>query len=237
MATNTIKDKIKKLLALADSSTFDHESHAALQKAQELMAIHKLEMMDLTEEQKKSCIRKKTILSYSTRSSDHYRNDLSSIIADNFCCVNYLSTPRGTRTHYVCFMGMEEDVEIACEVLYAAESAIIRGYNRVYKELCKEYDIDYVPAKYFNPAKIGYIEGYLAGLRQALQSQKDQHQGWGLVLAVPQEAKDFIGGLREVDFGGVTYIDNTFYDSGYTDGKRFSLNKKLDSNKVQEKLI
>lgn len=228
MEINEVKNKIKKLLALHEDGANDNESYVALLKAQELMAKYKLEKSDISEEEKKQCIQCRTTLSYGTRSSDHYLNDLAAIIAENFCCINYVSTPRGTKTHYICFMGMEDDVSIAEEVIHAANSAIIRGYNRVYKELCKEYQIDYVPARYFNPVKTGYIDGYLDGLKAKLESQKAQHQEWGLVLVVPQEAKDFLGGLDKVSFGGDSYLtDRTYYDEGYEDGNNFQLNKKL----------
>lgn len=237
MDINEVKNKIKKLLTLhEDGGASDHESYVALQKAQELMARYKIEMGDIKEEEK-NCIQKKTTMSYGSRSSDHYMNELANVIAENFCCVSYMSTPRGTRTHCICFMGMEDDVSIAEEVLYSANSAIVRGYNRVYKELCSEYDMDYIPAKYFNPAKEGYVNGYIDGLKYALESQKEQHQEWGLVLVVPQEAKSFLDGLKVKNFGQVvTFVDNTYYNEGYSDGSNFHLNKKLDTNKVRGEL-
>ena len=230
MDIENIKKKVKKLLALSESSTFDEESHTALMRAQELMAKYKLEQMDIEDKEEQKCIQKKTILSYGTRSSDSYRDELASIIADNFCCVNYISTRRGSRTHFICLMGMQDDVEIACDALYTADNAIIRGYNRVYKMIAKEYGLDYVPAKYFNPAKEGYVKGYLAGLKKALEDQKEQNQEWGLVLVAPKEAQEFMGGLDSVSFGGVKRVDNSYYDEGYTDGKNFQMSKKLGNN-------
>lgn len=236
MNIDNIKSKIKKLLALSEDNPSDAESYVALQKAQELMALYKLEQKDISEEYRnQECVKVKTTLSYGTRSSDHYLDDLAGIIANNFCCVNYISTPRGSRTHYVCFMGMKDDVDIAQEVIHTANMQIIRGYNRVYNEVCKEHNITYLPAKYFNPLKTGYIEGYLAGLKHALESQKEKHQEWGLVLVTPKEAQDYMSNLKSVDFGGTIYVDNTYYDKGYTDGSNFNLNKKID-NKGQERI-
>lgn len=234
MELNEVKAKIKKLLTLSEDGANDHESYVALMKAQELMAKYKLNKSDISDEEKKQCIHRKTTAHYSTRSSDYYLNELAIIIAENFCCVNYVSTPHKSRTHYVCFMGMEEDVDIAEEVFHAANAAIIRGYNRVYKDLCREYDITYVPAEYFNPAKTGYIEGYLAGLKIALDSQKEQHQEWGLVLVAPQEAQNFINGLESRNFRHTILVDNTYYEEGYNDGINFHLNKKLDNSKFDK---
>lgn len=237
MDIESVKSKIKKLLALSQDNKNDDESYAALQKAQELMAKYKLENNDISDEDKKQeCIHKKTILGYGTRSSDHYLNDLATVIADNFCCVNYISTPRGSRTHYISFMGMEEDVEISAEALYTANNAIVKGYNRIYREVCRDQGIDYLPTKYFNPLKVGYIEGYIAGLKKAFEDQKAKHQEWGLVLVVPEEAKEFMSNLESANFN--TYINPSavYYAQGYEDGKNFHLKDKLPQGKELDKI-
>lgn len=234
MDVDSIKNKIKKLLALAADGNNDHESYVAFQQAQKLMAKYKLEQKDISDsKESRECIRKKTSASYGTRSSDHYLNTLASVIADNFCCVNYISTPRGTQTHYIWFMGLEEDVSICEEVLYAANCAIITGYNKIYNDLSKEYNT-YIPARFFNPKKIGYALGYIAGLKHALESQKEQHQEWGLVMVAPKEAQDFMNGLKDVSFGeyNMSYTSD-YYGQGYEDGKKFHLNKKIDTGAPQ----
>ena len=237
MNNNNIKEKIKKLLALSADNPSDAESYAALQKAQELMAQYKIEQKDImTEDQIKKCIHRKTTLTYGSRSSDHFLSELASIIAENFCCVDYISRVRGTQTNRVCFMGMEDDVEIAEEALHVANAAIIRGYNRVYREACKEYDTDYLPAMYFNPLKLGYIEGYMAGLKQVFEDQKEKNQEWGLVLVAPQEAKDFLSALDVREFNTIQRVDNSYYEEGYKDGKNFNLNKKIDDGKTTARI-
>ena len=228
MDVETIKSKIKKLLTLAEDGNNDHESYAAFQRAQELMAKYKLEQKDISKNKEtRECIRKKTSACYGTRSSDHYLDNLADVIAENFCCVNYISTPRGTQTHHIWFMGLEEDVAICEEVLYAANCAIIRGYNKLYNELSRAYNT-YIPAKFFNPKKIGYTLGYIAGLKEALESQKEEHQEWGLVMVAPKEAQDFISKLKGVSFGASEQsVSYGYYDRGYEDGKHFHLNKKI----------
>lgn len=227
-----VKNKIKKLLALSEDNPSDAEGYAAFQKAQELMAKYKLDKSDISEEEQKKCIRRTTTLHYGTRSSDHYLNELANIIANNFCCINYITTKRGYKTHYINFMGMEEDVDIAEEVIHTANAAIIRGYNKVYHDLCRQYHMDYMPAKYFNPAKTGYIDGYLDGLKDAFESQREKNQEWGLVLVAPQEAQDFLGGLNKKNFSRQVFVDRSYYNDGYNDGNNFHLNKKLNNSKT-----
>jgi len=235
MSIENIKDKIRKLLALSADNPSEAESYSALQKAQELMARYKIEAGEVSPEdaKKQECVQRKTTLKYTTRSSDHYLNDLAAVIARNFCCINYISTPHGTQSHYICFMGLKDDVDIAEEVLHAANTYIIKGYNRVYREACQEYDLDYLPAKYFNPLKTGYIDGYLDGLKDALEAQKEKNQEWGLVLVVPQEAQDFKINLNKVDFGlgAGNFTDRSYYDKGYEDGNSFQTHKRLGETK------
>lgn len=235
MTKEVMKDKIKKLLALAGNNPSDEESYSALQKAQALMAQYKIEENELSEDQREGCIKVKTSFSFSKNSSDGYLIDLAEIIADNFSCVHYMSSIRGSRTYYISFMGLESDVSVCVEAMTVANLAIIRGYNKVWRMMCKKYNMDYIPAKYFNPAKIGYIEGYLRGLKEVLESQKEQNQEWGLVLVPPKEATDYIGSLSATGDRGeksLTYSES-YMQEGYKDGKQFNLNKKLENKEVR----
>lgn len=225
-----IIDKIKKLLSLASNNTSDEESMSALNKAQELMVQYKIQEneIDATDQDKK-CIHKTTELRFSPTSSDMYIADLADIIAENFCCVTYLVKRYAERYRYIAFMGYEEDVDLAIEAMTLANIAIVRGYNRVYNDLCKKYGIDYVPAKIFNPNKIGYAKGYLKGLKESFKTQKEEHQEWGLVLVAPQEAIDYISDLSSFSMNA-SYNRSTsnYYDEGYGDGKKFNMSKRLD---------
>lgn len=231
MDRESMKDKIKKLLALSADNPSEAESYSALQKAQALMAQYKIEEGELTEE-KRECVTCKTAFSYGSNSSDAYLNELAGIIADNFCCVNYLSRTHGTKRYNIVFMGLDEDVDVCIEAMTIANTTILRGIDRVWKDMCKEYDLKYIPARHFNPAKVGYIEGYMKGLKEVFESQKEKNQEWGLVLVAPQEAQDFMSTLKVRDTASdksLTYAIN-YYNEGYEDGKRFNMNKKIDEN-------
>lgn len=232
MNKEEMKDKIKKLLALSNDNASDAESISAFQKAQELMMKYKIEQSEISEDDvEKKCIQRQTTIKYGTRSSDQYLNDLAEVIAENFCCVNYVKSPKYTQSHYICFMGLEDDVDIAEEVLTTAATAIKRGYDRVYKIAQAEMRLDYLSAKIFNPIKTGYTEGYIKGIREALQSQREQNQEWGLVLVTPKEATDFIDSLQHIENDRIIYTDHSYYNYGYSDGINFELNKKLENKK------
>lgn len=227
-----IKDKIRKLLALSHGTDSDNESYVALQKAQALMAEYKLSEKDIKpEEASKKCIHKRTNFSYTYRSSDYYLNELAEIIAENFCCINYISKAKKKQRCTVYFMGKEEDVSIAEEALNIANFAIIHGYNKVWKSMCEMYGIDYIPAKLFNPAKLGYIKGYMEGLKEALRTQREENQEWGLVLVAPKEALEFYNSLHEMNINFSTpRVSGSYYNEGYTDGRSFNMHKKISSD-------
>ena len=108
MADN-YKEKIKKLLALAQSDN-ENEAKAALLKAKELMAQHKIEEADLEDAQNKKVVRVKTKFTCSKR-RDSWMGSLSAVIARNFCCQATTSRKWNHQTRTVTFVGLEGDID------------------------------------------------------------------------------------------------------------------------------
>lgn len=79
------KDKIKKLLALAESPN-ENEAQAALLKARQLMAEHKIGEADLEEPEDKEVLHKRTSVTFSKR-RDGWISNLAVVIAENYCCM------------------------------------------------------------------------------------------------------------------------------------------------------
>lgn len=86
MATN-IKDKIAKLLALAESPN-ENEAKAALLKARELMAEHKLRPEEVVKADKVKVIREVLDVTC-TAMTNPWAVSLSAIIAEHYCCRAY----------------------------------------------------------------------------------------------------------------------------------------------------
>ena len=78
------KEKIKKLLALAESNN-EHEAKAALLKAKELMAAHKISEIDLVEIKNKKVRKVMSGVTYTNR-SNRWVGTLACTIAENYCC-------------------------------------------------------------------------------------------------------------------------------------------------------
>lgn len=86
MAIN-IKDKIAKLLALAESPN-ENEAKAALLKARELMAEHKLRPEDVKKAKKEKVIRKVLDITC-TAMTNPWAASLSAVVAEHYCCRAY----------------------------------------------------------------------------------------------------------------------------------------------------
>ena len=74
-----IRDRIAKLLALSESPN-EHEAKAALLKARELMATHKLRPEDVLDAKEQKVIRK-TIRASCTKMTNKWAVELSAVIA------------------------------------------------------------------------------------------------------------------------------------------------------------
>ena len=81
------KAKIKKLLALAESPV-EAEAQAALLKARELMAKHKLSERDLKDVGKRE-VRDVELEITCSKRRDPWIVNLSGVIAENYCCQGY----------------------------------------------------------------------------------------------------------------------------------------------------
>lgn len=113
MATD-YKDKIRKLLALAESPV-EAEAKIALLKARELMAKHKLTEVELGEAENQAVRNVLTDITCSKR-RDPWVIHLSAVIGENYCCTSYRSHNSGQQTQVVGFIGLEEDVEICTAI-------------------------------------------------------------------------------------------------------------------------
>lgn len=88
-----IKDRIAKLLALAESPN-EHEAKAALLKARELMAEYKLRPEEISRSKDEKVIRRTTDITC-TKMTNTWATRLSAIIASHYCCRAYRTHKKG----------------------------------------------------------------------------------------------------------------------------------------------
>ena len=230
------KDKIKKLLALAESNN-EHEARAALLKAKELMAEYKIEEIDLADAKNRKVKRVYTE-HYWTKRGEFWIGSLASVIAENYCCKSASVIPyKGAQKREIFFVGLEDDVDLCAKIFdYAVESA--RKFGKLYLlDNYKNYDLT---SQEKNRVKNSYAIGFSKGVKEAFEVQKEEQMqkeenghsetGWGLVMAVPQEVIDECSSFTTDKYRSKNRIINcSIYNDGYKEGTRFNPNGRLTS--------
>lgn len=221
MATN-IKEKISKLLALADNPN-ENEAREALLKARELMAKHKLSLDDVEKTAESKVIREVLDVTC-TKMTNPWAVELSAVIAENYCCRAYRNKKNGGRIYSIGFVGLEEDFEIAKRIFLYAYSSII--------DYCSQH-IKTVPGDPSGSRRRkcnAYGYGFTVGVLRAFERQNEKNQEWGLVLSVPKEVDDSISDMRKddasfADPGGKENFE--YHVKGYYDGIKFDPTRRL----------
>lgn len=201
MATN-IKDKIAKLLALAESPN-ENEAKAALLKARELMAEHKLRPEEVVKADKVKVIREVLDVTC-TAMTNPWAVSLSAIIAEHYCCRAYRNRGAGCKTNRIGLVGLEEDFEIAKRIFLYAYDCVMASIkanikrdpsdpSETYREKCNAY-------------------------------------GWGLVMVVPKAVDDNMADMgKKTSFGKEKTGGwrDAYRALGYQDGKQFDPTTRL----------
>ena len=218
------KEKIKKLLALSESSN-EHEAKAALLKAKELMAEYKIAEVDLVDARNRKVKRIDTGCYY-TKRGEFWISKLAQVIAENYCCRSASSVYKGAQKRQVIFIGLEDDVDLCAKIFeYAVDSA--RKFGKGYlKEKYKGYSLT-VQDK--NRVKNSYAYGFTLGVKEAFEMQKRDESEWGLVMVVPKEVTDECSGFRTDRYRVKSTVYGTVKDDGYEEGRRFNPSAKLES--------
>lgn len=227
---SAVKEKIAKLLALATSPN-EKDAQAALLKARELMAKHKLRPEECQEKQSVKVV-KQTVGMECTQMTDTWVPELAAIVGERYCCKAYRQHVKGAKKVTMGFVGLEDDFEVCRRVyLYAcqcvkARCEDIRARERgrsatELREMCNAF---------------GW--GFCYGLEAAFQQQEKEHQEWGLVLAVPQAVEDAMSRMSKP----TTYAKaNTsgwraqYASAGYAEGKKFVPGRQLEPGNNNQK--
>ena len=221
------KEKIRKLLALAESNN-EHEAKAALLKARELMAEYKIEEYEVVDAKSRKVKRVYTEYFW-TKRGEFWIGALADIIAVNYCCRSASQIPyKGAQKRQIFFIGLEDDVDLCAKIFeYAVDSA--RKFGNLY--LKDKYNGYKLTSQDKNRVKNSYAVGFTKGVREAFEKQKAETEtGWGLVMVIPKEVNDNCIGFKEDTYRSrnrVIYRD--IRDDGYKEGCRFNPNRKLEA--------
>ena len=220
-----IKDKIAKLLALAESPN-ENEAKAALLKARELMAQHKLRPEECSKETNVK-VRRELLDVQVSKTKYHWAIDLSAVIAEHYCCRAYRTHLKGGRMYRIGLVGLEDDFKVCKKIfLYAFDCA-----KRCADDIILNYA--YYDATYRRSLAEAYGKGFVQGLKSAFRQQdREKAQEWGLVLVVPKAVDDAMSDMGKGKvFKRMDAEDRMQKEAlamGYVDGEKFDPSTKLE---------
>ena len=219
-----VKDKIRKLLSLAESPN-ENEAKLALLKARALMAEHKLTETDL-----RGLTEQKVVYSElgvtCTAMTDVWAAALGVVIAEHYCCKCVRRRKPGGKVNRIAFIGLEEDFDIAKKIyLYAHDC--IKAYGKcIQKEKKSVWS-----ASDIRKACNAYGNGFVAGLNQLYQEQEKDHSEWGLVMVTPKPVSEYMASLKTKNKpfgGGDERWTQQYREQGVAAGKQFAPSKRLN---------
>lgn len=224
------KEKIRKLLALAESPV-EAEARAALLKARQLMAEHKLTERECREAEKQAVKDVLTDITCSKR-REPWIVPLSATIGESYCCKGYRKRYHGQQTQHVGFIGLEDDVEICIAVFKYAVDCIRAGVKNIKREYA-DYTAYY--SKFIKQECDSYGYGFVMGVGAAFEQQeKENREEWGLVLVMPKEVTEAAQRLGKEAFKSRAEesISAGAYYNGYSAGKEFNPARRLSEGAV-----
>lgn len=230
MAIN-IKDKIAKLLALAESPN-ENEAKAALLKARELMAEHKLRPEEIKKAENVKVVRELLNVTC-TAMTNPWAVSLSAVIAEHYCCRAYRTRNHGGKTNTIGLVGLEDDFEIAKRIFLYAYDCVIPACQHQIKR-----DPNDFPGTYREKCN-AYGWGFVRGVNAAFRRQEEEHQEWGLVMVVPKAVDDSMADMgKKTSFGKEQTGGwrDAYRALGYQAGKDFDPGTRLAGGQSREAL-
>ena len=220
------KDKIRKLLALADSPS-EEEAKAALLKAQQLMIAHKISEADLKEPISQEVKKVMTDVTFSKR-RDPWMLGMASVIAENYFCQHIERRYNNKQTLTIGFMGLTDDVEICVEIFRYAVQCIRADIAKIKKEN-KPYGAKIVTIQ-CNSYGYGFTKGVAVAFERQKAAMKKLSDCTELAVVLPQAVQDAVKAYNRNKFDdtrSVNAVSKETYRQGYTEGLEFRPDIKL----------
>lgn len=216
-----IREKIQKLLALADSPN-ENEARAAMLKAKELMAKHKMSEDDFKKEDEQLVHLLCEDVTWTTDSGKIWMVELCTLIATNYMCTASWQTMKGTRTHTLVITGFSDEAKVCMDVTGYALGFVENATRRLTRGM---------KADRAKATQMSYAKGFTLGLEMAFDMQKQEHPEWGLVVVKSKELEEYEQtlGSRDVKTKKQAF-DPLAYMKGQKDGQEFNAKRVLTAN-------
>jgi len=225
-----IIDKIKKLLALANSSN-EHEAALAAAHAQRLLSAHNLAMADITASDRPD--KADRVETDVARTLPKWIRHLSASVSSAFDCQAIHHPAAGKMT----FIGIGADVQVAVYTFTYLE--------RTVRKLCSGYLKQHVgntiAGRQRDLMRQSYYLGAVSTIARQLQDQKKQTPVTpGALVPVKagliRQAMNEMGPIRTMH-SRRSYINSTAFNRGQTDGQLVSLHKGVEQATSQHKSL
>lgn len=221
MEQASVVEKIKKLLNMAKRGT-KHEREVAYLKAQEMMAKYHIEN-DLLEEDKSAKV-VQIVVDLNIKSE--VLAFLSSVIAKNFRCKNFVSWSNRNFIRPV-FLGLELDAQVASEIFKDAYN-----YAKYKASLVANY---YQKTRGSSEGiRNDWLLGFVMGLDQGFKDQIQMSSDTSLMVIIPEEVNNRFQELtfskialnyKSANFNGHSSIKEAGYQNGYD----YSMKRRQDA--------
>jgi len=230
MDTNPIIEKIKKLLALANSSN-EHEAALAASHAQRLLSEHNLAMADIEAAHRPEKADK--VEATVSKTLPKWLRHLSAGVSTAFDCQAIHHPALGRLT----FIGVGADVQIAAYTFTFLDKTVRR--------LCSNYMKHHVktgiPNRHRELMRQSYYLGAVATINQRLKEQKQQTPvTTGALVPVKagliRQAMHEIGNIRTIH-SRRSYINSEAYAKGQIDGGQVGIHQGIGSGTTAARSI
>lgn len=230
METNPIIEKIKKLLALANSCN-EHEAALAASHAQRLLSEHNLAMADIEASHKPDKADK--VETTVSKTLPKWLRNLSAGVSTAFDCQAIHHPATGKMS----FIGVGADVHVAVYTF--------TYLDRTVRKLCTNYMKHHVSSTIANRhrelMRQSYYLGAVSTINTRLREQKVQTPvTTGALVPVKEglikQAMSEIGNLRTVR-SRKSYINADAYTKGQTDGRQVGIHHGIGSRAVSQRTI
>lgn len=226
METNPIIEKIRKLLALANSSN-EHEAALAAAHAQRLLSEHNLAMADIEAERNPQSADK--VEAQVSKILPKWVRHLSAGICSAFDCQAIHHPVQGKMT----FIGVGADVQIAAYTFAYLDKTI----RRLCSNYMKHNVSSNIPNRHRELKRQSYYLGAVSTINSRLQEQKTITPTTpGALVPVKEglikKTMAEMGPIRTVR-SRRSYIDSHAYTKGQQDGHHVGINKGITANASQ----
>ena len=225
-----IIEKIKKLLALANSSN-EYEAALAASHAQRLLSEHNLAMADIEAAYKPDKADK--VETTVSKTLPKWMRHLSAGVSTAFDCQAIHHPATGKMT----FIGVGADVQVAAYTF----AYLDRTVRKLCSNYIKQHVTSTISSRYRELMRQSYYLGAVSTINTRLREQKIQTPvTTGALVPVKEglirQAMNEIGNLRTVR-SRRSYINTDAYTKGQTDGRQIGINHGIGTGVAAQRII